>query len=46
MLDSFGRKINYVRVSVTDRCDLRCDYCMPLIIKLYKKKEILTIQNL
>ena len=47
MLDSFGRKINYVRISVTDRCDLRCDYCMPLSNKNFiKKKEILTIQNL
>ena len=46
MLDSFGRKINYVRVSVTDRCDLRCDYCMPLDNQNFIKKEILTIQNL
>lgn len=29
MLDSFGRQINYARVSVTDRCNLRCVYCMP-----------------
>jgi cyclic pyranopterin phosphate synthase len=29
LLDSFGRSIDYVRVSVTDRCDLRCGYCMP-----------------
>ena len=29
MLDSFGRNINYLRLSVTDRCDLRCQYCMP-----------------
>lgn len=29
MLDSFGRKINYLRVSLTDRCNLRCQYCMP-----------------
>ncbi len=29
MIDSFGRTIDYVRVSVTDRCDLRCFYCMP-----------------
>lgn len=39
MLDSFGRKINYVRVSVTDRCDLRCDYCMPLDNKNFIKKK-------
>lgn len=29
MLDSFGRKINYLRLSLTDRCNLRCQYCMP-----------------
>lgn len=29
LIDSFGRNIDYVRVSVTDRCDLRCGYCMP-----------------
>jgi GTP 3',8-cyclase len=29
LLDSFGRKINYLRLSVTDRCNLRCTYCMP-----------------
>ena len=29
MIDSFGRHITYLRVSVTDRCNLRCTYCMP-----------------
>ena len=29
MIDSFGRKIDYLRISVTDRCSLRCTYCMP-----------------
>ena len=29
MKDSYGRKIEYVRISVTDRCNLRCIYCMP-----------------
>ena len=29
MLDQYGRKIDYLRVSVTDRCNLRCRYCMP-----------------
>ena len=28
LIDSFGRRITYVRLSVTDRCDLRCRYCM------------------
>ena len=47
MLDSFGRRVNYVRISVTDRCDLRCNYCMPLDNQNFIKKEkILSIQNL
>ena len=47
MLDSFGRRVNYVRISVTDRCDLRCNYCMPLDNQNFiKKEQILTIQNL
>ena len=29
LTDSFGRRIEYVRLSVTDRCDLRCFYCLP-----------------
>ena len=29
MIDSFGRTLDYLRVSVTDRCNLRCVYCMP-----------------
>ena len=29
MIDSFGRDINYLRISLTDRCNLRCIYCMP-----------------
>ncbi|MEL7643578.1 MAG: GTP 3',8-cyclase MoaA, partial [bacterium] len=29
LIDTFGRKITYLRISVTDRCNLRCAYCMP-----------------
>ena len=29
MTDRFGRKIDYLRISITDRCNLRCKYCMP-----------------
>ena len=29
MLDQYGREINYMRISITDRCNLRCRYCMP-----------------
>ena len=47
MLDNFGRKIDYVRISVTDRCDLRCKYCMPESNpNFYKKEEILDINKL
>ena len=30
MIDQFGRRVEYLRVSVTDKCNLRCIYCMPL----------------
>lgn len=33
LIDRFGRKIDYLRLSVTDRCDLRCSYCMPKTFK-------------
>ena len=47
MLDKFGRKINYLRLSVTDRCDLRCSYCMPKKnMSFYPKTEILSISDL
>jgi GTP 3',8-cyclase len=36
LVDSFGRQINYLRLSVTDRCDLRCTYCMPPEFKGYE----------
>ena len=40
MIDNFGRKINYLRFSITDRCDLRCKYCMPLKNdKFFKKRN-------
>ena len=37
LIDGHGRRIDYLRVSVTDRCDLRCTYCLP---KDYKGAEI------
>ena len=43
MIDSYNRKIDYLRLSVTDRCNLRCIYCMPEKgIKLLDKRELLT----
>lgn len=46
MIDSFGRKIEYMRVSVTDRCNLRCMYCMPQGIKNIPMPEILTFEEI
>ena len=37
LIDNYGRKIEYVRISVTDRCDLRCNYCMPVGFKDYRE---------
>lgn len=39
LLDGFGRRIEYLRLSVTDRCDLRCTYCMPEGFKDYEEPE-------
>ena len=46
MIDPFGRTINYLRVSVTDRCDLRCVYCMAEDMTFLPKREILSLEEL
>ena len=47
MIDSFGRKINYLRISVTDRCNLRCHYCMPSEgIALLRHCDILSLEEI
>ena len=46
MIDPFGRSINYLRVSVTDRCDLRCVYCMAEDMTFLPKKDILSLEEL
>lgn len=46
MIDPFGRRVNYLRVSVTDRCDLRCVYCMAEDMAFLPKAEILTLEEL
>ncbi len=47
MIDRFDRKINYLRISVTDRCNLRCRYCMPREgIKLLKHSDILSFEEI
>ncbi len=47
MIDRFKRKINYLRISVTDRCNLRCIYCMPEQgVELMKHEEILSFEEI
>ncbi|MYZ47444.1 GTP 3',8-cyclase MoaA [Propylenella binzhouense] len=46
MVDPFGRAITYLRVSVTDRCDFRCVYCMAEDMTFLPKKDLLTIEEL
>ncbi len=47
MLDRFNRHINYLRISVTDRCNLRCRYCMPEEgVKLIRHEDILTYDEI
>ena len=47
MKDSFGREINYLRLSLTDRCNLRCVYCMPMHgLTFIPNQELLTAEEL
>ncbi len=47
MFDKYNRKLNYLRISVTDRCNLRCTYCMPEEgIKLFRHEEILSYSEI
>jgi GTP 3',8-cyclase len=45
LTDSYGRRISYVRISVTDRCDLRCRYCMAERMEFLPKRDILTLEE-
>jgi len=46
MIDPFGRHISYLRVSVTDRCDFRCVYCMSEHMTFLPKAELLTLEEM
>ncbi len=46
LFDGRGRRIDYVRVSVTDRCDLRCTYCMPAQMSFLPRAEVLGLEEL
>ena len=46
MIDPFGRSVSYLRVSVTDRCDFRCVYCMPEHMSFLPKADVLSLEEL
>ena len=46
LIDQFARRISYLRLSVTDRCDLRCTYCMPERQVFLPRAEVLTLEEL
>jgi cyclic pyranopterin phosphate synthase len=46
MIDPFGRHVSYLRVSVTDRCDFRCSYCMSEHMTFLPKRDLLTLEEL
>ena len=46
MFDRYGRSINYMRISLTDRCNLRCVYCRPDITQTVKHSEILRYEEI
>ena len=46
LIDPFGRAITYLRVSVTDRCDFRCVYCMSEDMTFLPKQDLLTLEEL
>ena len=46
LIDPFGRAVSYVRVSVTDRCDFRCVYCMSEDMNFLPKRDVLTLEEL
>ena len=46
MIDSYGRTVSYLRLSVTDRCDCRCVYCMPERMSFLPKRDVLSLEEL
>ena len=46
LVDQFQRRITYLRLSVTDRCDLRCAYCMPERMTFLPRKDVLSLEEL
>lgn len=46
LIDGFGRRISYLRISVTDRCDLRCRYCMAEAMTFLPRSQVLTLEEI
>ena len=46
IIDRFGRKINYLRLYLTDRCNLRCVYCIPEGVSLCRHEELLSFEEI
>jgi cyclic pyranopterin phosphate synthase len=46
LVDAFNRRVTYLRLSVTDRCDLRCSYCMPEQMQFLPRKDVLSLEEL
>jgi GTP 3',8-cyclase len=46
LVDSFSRRVTYLRLSITDRCDLRCTYCMPERMTFLPRKDVLSFEEL
>ncbi|MHB8536038.1 MAG: GTP 3',8-cyclase MoaA [Sulfuricaulis sp.] len=46
LIDRFGRRVNYVRISVTDRCDFRCVYCMSETMTFLPRAEVLSLEEI
>ena len=46
LIDRFGRRVNYVRMSITDRCDFRCVYCMDEEMTFMPRQQLLTLEEI
>ena len=46
LIDQFNRKVDYIRVSVTDRCDFRCVYCMSEKMTFLSKSAVLSLEEI
>lgn len=46
LIDKFGRRVDYIRLSVTDRCDFRCVYCMTEEMRFVPRRQVLTLEEL